>query len=159
MYQRLTQLGLSVVPDYIKQEDDVYVSLNPKTMRYVDGARVGLDRPSTTGSVPLSQIYKNPLLDRYTPYNMDKGQIQYYIDNSIKDAYYKPVFDIPSKTVNVAYVDPMTSFKPHYILDINQKSIDNYSPYSWIRDSTFYRENLMASQQAKYNQERITPFY
>lgn len=159
MYKQLTETTLTIVPDFIVEKDGTYKSLNPKTKRGVDGARVILDRPSTTGSVPENQIYRNPLLNRYTPYNMNKGELQYYIDNSIKDAYYKPVYDIPSSTINVPYIDPMSSFKPHYILCFKQKDIDNYSPYSFIRDTTYYRENITASQQAKYNAQRITPFF
>lgn len=158
-YQRLTELGLTTVPDFIPNPDGTYTSLNPKTQRAVDGARVVLDRPSTTGSVRLKDVYTNPLLGRYTPFNMNKGQVQYYIDNSIKDAYYEPVYDIPSSTLKVPYVDPMTSFKPHYTRLISQKAVSEYSPYSFIRDSTFYREDLTAAQQAKYNAQRITPFF
>lgn len=158
-YQRLTQLGLTIVPDFIPNPDGTYTSLNPKTERAVDGARVVLDRPSTTGSVRMKDVYTHPLLDRYTPFNMNKGEVQYYIDNTIKDAYYKPVYDIPSSTVQVPYVDPMSSSKPHYIQCISQQALAQYSPYSFIRDTAFYRENLTAAQQAKYNSQRITPFF
>jgi hypothetical protein len=158
-YQRLTELTLTTVPDFIPNPDGTYTSFNPKTKRGVDGSRVILDRPSTTGSVRQRDVYTHPMLDRYTPFNMNKGQVQYYIDNTIKDAYYEPVYDIPSSTVMVPYVDPMSSFKPHYIQCMDQQILKEYSPYSFIRDTAFYRENLTASQQAKTNQERITPFF
>ena len=57
------------------------------------------------------------------------------------------------------YRDPMTSYKPHYILVNSNQSVDNYSPLTSINDTSFHRENLIASQQAKFNQTRITPFY
>lgn len=156
--QVLNHNGLTEVPDY-KVTSDGYESLNPKTYDPIRAIRLKLDRPSTTGSVPLCDIYKAPHLDNYTPFNVNNGQITYYIDNSIKDAFYDPVYQMPSSTVKINYIDPMGTTKPHYALVHKNTDVYNYTPLSSLNDSSFFRENLIASQQAKYNQTRITPFY
>ena len=157
--QILNHNGLTEVPDYRIDNEGSFVSMNPKTMEAARAIRMKLDRPSTTGSVPLCNIYTDPNLDNYTPHNVNNGQITYYIDNSIKDPFYRPVYDIPSKTIAYEYTDPMTSEKPHYILTHRNEDVFNYARLSSLNDSSFHRENLIASQQAKYNQTRITPFY
>lgn len=158
-YQILNHNGLLAVHDYINRPDGSVTSYNPRLFDVRRGMRVPMDRPSTTGSVPLCEIYTNPIMDGYTPYSVNNGQITYYIDNSIKDAFYRPVYDIPFQTKKYVYVDPMGSVKPHYSLINKSEDVCKYSPLSSIQDSAFFRDNLIASQQAKTNQERITPFY
>lgn len=157
--QILNHNGLTEVQDYRVDEEGSFVSMNPKTMDAPRAIRMKLDRPSTTGSVPLCSIYTDPNLDNYTPHNVNNGQIIYYIDNSIKDPFYKPIYDVPFETQKIVYTDPMTSEKPHYAMLHKPTEVFNYSPLSSINDSAFHRDNLIASQQAKYNQTRITPFY
>ncbi|NBP58943.1 hypothetical protein EBU71_20835, partial [bacterium] len=157
--QLLNHNGLTEVQDYRVDEEGGFVSMNPKTMDAPRAIRMKLDRPSTTGSIPLCSIYTDPNLDNYTAHNVNNGQIIYFIDNSVKDPFYRPIYDIPFETQKIAYTDPMNSEKPHYALIHQNDKVFNYSPLSSINDSTFHRENLIASQQAKYNQTRITPFY
>lgn len=157
--QLLNHNGLTEVPDYVYDEEGNVHSYNPKLRDPVRNIWTKLDRPSTSGTLPLCRIYSSPLLDNYTPHNVNNGQITYYIDNSVKDAYYAPVYDLPRQTLRHAYTDPMTSEKPHYNLVHRTRDVLTYSPLSSINDSTFHRENLIASQQAKFNQTRITPFY
>lgn len=157
--QILNHNGLTEVMDYTLDAEGNVRSYNPKLFEPVRGIHTKLDRPSTTGAIPLNRIYDAPTLANYTPHNVNNGQITYFIDNSIKDAFYAPVFQIPSETLPIRYTDPMTSEKPHYSLVHRNEDIFNYSSLSSINDSSFHRENLMASQQAKYNQTRITPFY
>jgi hypothetical protein len=157
-YIILNHNGLTPVNDYIETSNG-FVSYNPKNYNYVRAMRMPLDRPSTTGSVPLSKVYTYENQENYTPFNVNNGQITYYIDNEIKDPYYKPIYDIPFKTISYNYVDPMTSVKPHYVLVNNSVDIANFAPLTFLSDTAFHRENLIASQQAKFNQTRITPFY
>lgn len=158
-YQILNHNGLIQVPDYYVDKNGYYVSVNPKTLDAPRAIRTRFDRPSTMGSMPECERYTAPYLDNYKQYNVNNGQITYYIDNSIKDAFYKPIYDIPFKSMAYAYTDPMTSEKPHYVLINSNKDVYDYSCLSSLNDSSFHRENLIASQQAKYNQTRITPFY
>lgn len=156
--QILNVNGLREVPDFIENKNGTITSYNPKLYDTTRAIRMTLDRASTTGSVPLKDIY-NTGIEYEDQYCVNNGQITYYIDNEIKDAFYKPIYDIPFKTIPYMYRDPMTSYKPHYILVNSNQSVDNYSPLTSINDTSFHRENLIASQQAKFNQTRITPFY
>lgn len=155
----LNHNGLTEVPDYYVDEFGNYVSKNPKTLDVRRYIRTKLDRPSTSGSLPLCKIYTSPLLDNYTSFNVNNGQITYYIDDSIKNPHYDPIYQIRHTSKRIDYIDPMTSYKPHYNLVQKNNDIYNFSPLSSINDSTFHRENLIASQQAKYDQTRITPFF
>lgn len=158
-YQTLNRNGLREVQDYIVNKNGHYVSYNPKNFDVMRSMRLPLDRPSTTGTVPLDKVYTFKGNEKYSDFSVNNGQITYYIDRDIKDAFYKPIYDIPFDTIKYDYFDPMTSYKPHYVLINNRRDIDNFSQLNFINDSSFHRENLIASQQAKNNQERITPFY
>lgn len=157
--QLLNHNGLTEVPDYRIDREGNFVSSNPKTMEPVRGIRMALDRPSTSGFVPLSDIYTNPNLDEYSPFNVNNGQITYYVDDELKHPFYDPVFHMSRKTSRRAYTDPMGSEKPEYILEHSTRQVDRFSNLSFINDSSFHRENLMAAQQAKYNQSKIGPFF
>lgn len=158
-FQILNRNGLREVDDYIIDKNGNYVSYNPKNFDVMRSIRLPLDRPSTTGTVPLNKVYTFGGNENYTDFSVNNGQITYYIDRDIKDAFYKPVYDIPFNTIKYDYFDPMTSYKPHYVLVNNKRDIDNFSHLNFINDSSFHRENLIASQQSKYNQGKITPFY
>lgn len=155
----LNHNGLTEMPDYVLDEEGNFVSLNPKTMEPVRGIRMALDRPSTSGFVPLADIYTNPNLANYTPFNVNNGQITYYIDQELKDPFYRPVFFMSRKVVRRPYTDPMGSEKPEYSLLHTPKQVSNFSGLSFLNDTSFHRENLMAAQQSKFNQNRITPFF
>ena len=126
-----------------------------------------LDRPPTYGQVRMKNIYK----DGYTYDNAlgyqtyDKigdGDITYYIDESIQDAFYHPVFSEPAEEQSQLFIDPMGGIKPEY----NRKPIINTEnptttkqscyPYSlsFIQDSQSQREDLMSLQTRKMNQTK-----
>jgi hypothetical protein len=157
--QLLNHNGLTEVPDYVVNAEGNFESLNPKLRDPVRWIQTALDRPSTTGSVPLCRIYDAPHLDGYVPHSVNNGQITYYIDHSMKGAFAGPAYQLPSETLAYAYTDPMGSEKPHYSLVHQNADVFGYTRLSALNDSSFHRENLIASQQAKYNQTRITPFY
>lgn len=159
MYKILNKTGLNAVEDYEITSRGTYKYLNPKAKNYVTGQVMEFSRPSTTGSLSMYDIYRDPKLDNYVQHNVNNGQITYYIDNSIKDAFYSPIYQIPNETVKIDYKDPMDSVKPHYALIHKNEDIFDYSCLSFINDTAFHRENLIASQQAKSNQSRITPFF
>ena len=110
--QLLNHNGLTEVLDYYVDSEGHYVSLNPKLKDGVRGMRLALDRPSTTGSVPMEEIYSNPLLDNYTPYNVNNGQISYYIDNELRTPFPSYVYQMSQNYIQREYVDPMNAVKP-----------------------------------------------
>lgn len=146
--------------------DPSYISADPRLYSTTLGNYLPLDRPPINGNVQLNNIY-NPKWDGYgqgyTPYSMIRdGQIEYYVDRSIEDAYFEPVFATKAKETAVLFVDPMGSRKPEYSRSplVNTEnptvSTPNYYPdcLSFIQDTQSHREDLMSLQMRKRGQER-----
>jgi hypothetical protein len=143
-----------------------WISQDPRLYSETRADYLTLDRPPMTGKVKLRDIY-NKKYDGYgagfTPYDKIRdGQITYYIDKSIEDAFYKPVFSEPAQETAVLYQDPMGAMKPEYnrkaIINTQNSATDCVKSYpyslSFVQDSQSYREDLMALQQRKNNQEK-----
>lgn len=143
-----------------------YLSMDPRLFSPTRADYLTLDRPPMDGNVPLKDVY-DKRFDSYgcgfTPYEyIGDGQIVYYIDKSIEDAFYKPVYSEPAEETSIIYKDPMDSMKPEY----NRKALVNTenptvtTPYSYpyclssIQDSQSFREDIIALQQRKHNQEK-----
>lgn len=147
-----------------------WVSENPKQFDVLRYQSIILDRPPTNGNVNLIDVYS----DKYNNYgnlqtggyseyeNIIDGDVTYYVDKSIKDAFYHPVFAEPAIASTILYQDPMSAMRPQY----ERKAVINtenpttttpkYYPYSlsFIQDSQSYREDLMALQQRKHNESK-----
>ena len=76
------------------------------------------------------------------------GQISYYYDSEIGVPFIKPLFD-DSAVVKVDYIDPMGTYKPHYYRDNNAVC---GMGLTWLADTQFQRENIIASQIWNRNQ-------
>jgi hypothetical protein len=144
----------------------VYLSRDPRQFNSPRADYMPLDSIPIDGNVRLKDVYD----DRYDDYGIgfqsyDKikdGQIVYYIDKSIEDAFYKPVYSEPAEEVSVLYRDPMGSMKPEY----NRNALVNTAnptvttakkyPYclSYLQDTQSFREDIIALQQRKNNQEK-----
>lgn len=147
----------------------VYASHDPRLLDTPRNVETLLDRPPLWKDVPLKNIYSEKLRNygqKYRSYNdISAGQVVYYTDASIKDAYFSPNFTIRSDVESNVYSDPMENLKPHYPREpivvpepgVWSNSVNNYGPLTWINDSAYHRENIMASQMAKRNQERWMP--
>jgi hypothetical protein len=164
----LNQIGLQPVLNDVEYVDGVLRSTNPKAFDAPRAIKTCLDQPSRSGFVPLTRIYTDPLLENYRAgpygtcditkrYALNNAQIQYYIDPEIQGPFYSPIHDtsIPRTIRFENYVDPMGSWKPHYELTVDC-SVN--SCLSFINDSNFFREDLIARQQAVRNQQRSEPF-
>jgi hypothetical protein len=143
----------------------VYLSRDPRQFDSPRADYIALDTIPIDGNVRLRNIYNLP--DRYgigfTPYEkIEDGQIVYYIDKSTEDAFFKPVFSEPAQESSVLFRDPMGAMKPEYnrnaIINTANPTVTtakNY-PYclSFIQDSQSQREDIMALQQRKNNQQK-----
>ncbi len=183
MKHYLNSNGLHDVHDYTFQPgSQCAISLNPKGFDSPRALAFRLDRPSQTAGVCETTVYTDPSFNNYhagSPYGsqskwtsfpvqnrgrninqlykVDNSQIRYYVDKSIQAPFHTPVFDMPSRAALIDYVDPMGSWKPHYTFDIVQPA--RYSCLSFINDTSFQREDIMARQQAIHNQQRSEPFF
>jgi hypothetical protein len=87
---------------------------------------------------------------------VNNAQIAYYVDNTISRPFFEPIFDMPAREAYEDYTDPMGSWKPHYTRVI--ESPEKYSCLSFINDTSFQREDIIARQMALRNQQRSEPF-
>ncbi len=151
--------------------DNVYIADDARLFDSLRNSLIKLDRPpyrSTSfqenNRVPTEDyysIYDKKFTDygkNYKTYSdINTGQITYYNDLSINDAYFRPNFTIPSQIDGVLYRDPMGSIKPVYVRKTVLAPNEKYNPLSSIRDSNVYREDILAGQMSQINQSRWSP--
>ena len=145
-----------------------YVSNDPRLYSETHLQMLQLDRPPYVTTVKLDTLTTDKKLDNYgqnykSYKDVNARYIKYYIDKEREDVYYDPLFSIKSNVKGVLYKDPMGTIKPHYIKKpvetynpITGKDIGNYE-LTWMRDSQYHRESILASQMAVINQERWEP--
>lgn len=149
-----------------------YTSMDPRLKVPVRGMQISLDRPPFDSSVPLNQLNDKKELDNYgqkynTYSDIEAGQVSYFINKERQDPFYSPLFEKQAHSIGDLYKDPMDNMKPHYSripIGIQQNPATNLQcdargeyGLSWIRDSQDHRQDLLASQMAKINQERWAP--
>jgi hypothetical protein len=133
------------------------------------GDRLTLDNPPIDSKIDLDKIYTDKNLTNYgksynTYSDINAGQITYYIDKSIQDPFFSPLFSTPIRSQGILYRDPMGSLKAHYEREplISNDPINTDKKYykgglSWIEDSQEHREDLLSKQMSKHNWERWAP--
>jgi hypothetical protein len=153
------------------KDNTVYITEDPRLISTVHfGQRTELDRPPINEAISLDEIYTNPDMKYYgqtynTYSDINAGQIMYYFDKSIQDAEFGPIFVNNAKVEGTIFKDPMGAMKPQYNRTpiINTQLLDtkhnNYKDVglSWIRDSQESREDLIALQMRKHNEQRYEP--
>ncbi len=143
-----------------------WLNADPRQYDTLRAERLVIDRPSTDGNVRLEDVY-NEKYDGYgigfRPYEaIGDGDITYYIDRSISDAFYKPVYSEPAKARTTLYQDPMGGMRPQYertpLVNTQNPTVTTPTRYpyslSWMQDSQSYREDLMSWQQRKHNESK-----
>jgi hypothetical protein len=150
---------------------EVWMSRDPRQFDAMRAQTMPLDAIPINGKVKLKNIY-DPKYATYgmgmRPYHaINDGQIMYYNDKSIEDAFYYPVFSEPAEESAIMFRDPMGSMKPEY----NRKALINIENpvkrtaceypdcLSFIQDTQSFREDLMALQQRKHNQEKWSALF
>tara|TARA_A100001011_G_scaffold398765_1_gene504350 strand:+ start:96 stop:878 length:783 start_codon:yes stop_codon:yes gene_type:complete len=130
-----------------------------------------LDQAPINGSVSLETLPINPYLDKYGQYyksysDINAGQIQYYIDKSVEEPFFRPNFVDSNIAFSSLYQDPMGSIKPQYKLkpikcdDPTGPTRNNYSgSLSFIQDTTNQREDIMSKQMWRQNQQKYSSRY
>lgn len=114
------------------------------------GQRLLLDAPVRDGSVQMKKI---PFLET-TDYihdnygNIKTGDVSYYYDSHIGKPFFQPLFD-PSDIVKVDYIDPMGTYKAHYY---RKGTDDRHLGLSWLTDSQFHRNDILARSMWRRNQ-------
>jgi hypothetical protein len=147
----------------------LYSSIDPRLIDVPRGMRVNLDVPPIDSTVHLNEVYTKPELAKYgqgyrSYSDINAGQITYYVDKSIQDPLFNPNFTIPAKVDATLLQDPMSAMKPQYNRTplfasdhLDTKRVGYNGGLSWMEDSLEWREDLMARQMRKRNQERWEP--
>lgn len=143
----------------------VYLSRDPRQFDAPRADYIPLDTIPIDGNVRLRNVYSVP--DSYgigfTPYDqIEDGQIVYYIDKSIQDAFYKPVYSERAEESTVLFRDPMGAVKPEYnripLINTDNPTVTTTKKYpyclSFLQDTQSFREDIIALQQRKNNQEK-----
>lgn len=165
MIRYLNQNGLRDSPDCLTRapEGGCWLSSNPRGFDSPRAISTRLDKPSQIMGITPANMYSDPQLLNYNAGSNycgfpNNAEITYYIDDSIAKPFFGPNFASSGSTVyEEDYTDPMGSWKPHYFY--TQQCPQNVSRLSWINDSTFFRQDLMAKQIAKINQSRFENLY
>jgi hypothetical protein len=147
-----------------------YTTNDPRLISaFHNGQHLHLDTPPINGGqVKLADIYTDVNMknygQKYTSYaDIKAGDINYYIDRSIEDAFIPEIYQNNAQTTGYLWKDPMGSMKPQYdrkpiynnnVINTTQNRYNH--KLSWLDDSNEYRENLMASQQLKNNQQKYS---
>jgi len=143
---------------------------DPRLYHAGHGQWMALDTPPLTSSMTLLEIPHDPKLNRYGQNYRDyeditEGQIMYYVDKSISRPFFEPNFTTTAEVRGRLYQDPMGAVKPQYHrIPIKQYNTvgsprNNYEGgLSWIEDTTNHREDIMALQQIRNNQQKYIGF-
>ena len=134
------------------------------------GQVLTLDRPPLEYSMKLDKVADDKSLDgygqNYRTYNdINAGQITYYIDKSIQDPFFNPLYVTSADAEGVLYKDPMGGIKAKYYRHplrddnpIGQPERDNYEgKLSWMQDSLGHRQDILALQMRKMNEDKWMP--
>ena len=148
----------------------VYYSSDPRLISLGHNGQVlPLDRPPIDEFVKLSEVYTDPRLNYYGQVygnysDINAGQITYYIDKSIEDTLFKPLFVNDSVVDGEIYKDPMGSTYPEYKrIPLKQQNVlktrnrDYEHGLSWLEDSIETREDLMNLQMRQQDRRRYEP--
>ena len=147
-----------------------YKSNDPRLISATRGGDVlTLDNPPIDSKISINKIYTDKNLDNYgksyrTYSDINAGQITYYIDKSIQDPFFTPLFSTPISSQGILYRDPMGALKPQYEREplhprdpINSNKDYYKGGLSWIEDSQEHREDLLSKQMRKHNEQRWAP--
>lgn len=158
----LNRLGLTPMTDYhLKQKDGKETYVYGWDSRMVDarGMRLELDQPAKVGAVNMDDVYKidnsgyGGVYSDYTAIN--NGQIAYYVDKSISQPFFDPVYTLTSTVDKQILLDPMNNPKPDYSKSVNS-SLHSVVKDQSSRDQLSFREELMSRQQNLYNRSSWT---
>jgi len=158
-------LGLTQMPDYKIRQNGIGGKgfFYPSDGRVVDAVRdikTILDKPAETGSVDMDLVgtFDNSNYGaKYNTYSdIRNGQIAYYVDPSISQPFFAPVYTLSSYVDKVIFKDPMDSVKPEYIKTPITSTSYVSSNDQATRDQLSFREDLMSKQQSLYNRTSWT---
>lgn len=149
-----------------------FLNSDPRLYNAAAETWLQLDSPPLTSTQSLNTLSTDKTLDcygqNYQSYaDVNAGQYLYYIGRDREDAFYEPLFSKTSTVVGTLYKDPMGAMKPQYdripverlnpILGQESDDVTGDFCLSDMKDSQFHREDLLARQMSRRNQQRYAP--
>lgn len=145
----------------------VYTSSDPRLISiFHGGQKLALDSPALDPGITLNEVYTDLTNKNYKNIyknyeDIKGGQIMYYIDKSIEDDLFQPVFENASNVTGQIYKDPMGGTYPEYvrvpIKDDNVLRTRNRT-YSYglssINDQNEFREDIIHLQMRPEDRKR-----
>jgi len=147
-----------------------YASTDPRLISVPHSGQVlTLDRPPVDSTPVLADVATDKSLNGYGQHyqsyaDVNGGDIMYYINKEQQDPFFSPNFTTSARAYGTMYKDPMGAMKPQYDreplkcnnpLDTQNENYDG--GLSFIQDTMNHRQDLMALQSRKRNQERWEP--
>ena len=159
----LNRLGLTPMMDCTKRTDnhgnDTYIYGSDSRMVDARGMRLQLDQPAKVGAVHMDDVYK---IDNsgyggvYPTYSaMNNGHIASYVDSSVSQPFFDPVYTLSSTVTKQVLTDPMTNPQPDYSKTVGH-TLRRVVNDQYARDQLSFREELMSRQQNLYNRTSWT---
>lgn len=146
-----------------------YQNSDPRLYNAAGVTWLQLDRPPLDSSVKLRTLNTDKSLNGYgqgyrTYSDINAGEILYYVDKELTDAFFEPLFSKKATTIGTMYRDPMGAMKPQWerfpkekydpILCDKSRVADEFCT-SFMKDTQYHREDLLARQMRKRNEQRF----
>lgn len=145
--------------DFFRTGERTYRSLDPRLIDPVRNIHMELDAP------PLQPRDVQPLRNLYGDCNnhikpgfyrdyasIYPGDVRYYVDPSMAQAFNEPVYIIKSAVVPFVFQDPMGGLKVQYDKIPLFKNQENISEYTFDQDQMSFREDITSRLSRKMNQ-------
>lgn len=152
------------IEDYPAECKDTYISYSdPRTIDPRRGEKYKFNRAPLqamkTQMLNYDEIYGTAYSTKYSGYaNVGLGQYLYYVDTDMSAPYRSPIYTLRSDVHTDAYNDPMGGRRVNFEKFPITGTYNNISDYQETRDQLSYREDMMARQQRKYNEQRYENF-
>jgi hypothetical protein len=157
----LNRLGSEIAPDTYEVCNECYPDKKGYTYfndaRVMDsfrGIRTVLDSPATVGwdkGMNATFYEKNASykLGSYKNYSdMNNSQINYYVDKSVSEPFFNPIYTLSSEVDKIVFVSPMDSVQPAYNKIPITSTLNSVSKDSATRDQLSFRDDLISKQQS-----------
>ena len=97
-------------------------------------------------------------INNYPDYeNINKGNNIYKHSNL--GVFYSPLFTMRGNVDHVLQSTPMGKVYPKYVLDIDNKTMNNYSNNHALNDSNFFRESLISTYNVPFGRDYTLRYY
>lgn len=156
---------LKFATDFFETPNGTYTSLDPRLKDVLRGGySMELNVPvydATWKSFNRDQPQHNEIkTQQYNSYtDVDGGQLTYYVDDYLTQAYFPPNYQIRSSIRPHVFVDPMGSRKPEYNRKPIMQTASYISDYRSDQDQIGFREDIMSLQSRKRDQQDFSKFY